>query len=174
MIKSKKMMVSALLLGIMLNSLGSVALASEINEIDNENITISSEIYDDIIVDTEIDEQLINAPASYEYKTTNSITVTPSNAQTIMNDVNNAKRQNTVSAFVKLSGTMLKLAKQPLPGTIVSTVGKLIKSDMNIKATETFAKKVITSNKNTSAQFKLKRFFDGMRMHDWYYYSIIG
>lgn len=174
MIKSKKIIISSLLLGIMLNSSGTVALASEINEINNENIAISSEICDDIIVDTEIDEQLINAPASYEYKTTNSITVTPSNAQTIMNDVNNAKRQNTVSAYVKLSGTMLKLAQQRLPGIIVSTVGTMIKSDMNIKTTEAFAKKVITSNKNTSAKFKLKRFFDGMTMHDWYYYSIIG
>lgn len=68
----------------------------------------------------------------------------------------------------------MKLAGYKVSGSATNTIGKMIKSDMKIKTTEVFAKKVIESKKSKTAKFKIKRFFDGNRMHDWYYYDIIG
>lgn len=113
----------------------------------------------------------INAPAKYEYKSVTE-TLTPSEASLVRNDVNYVKKQNTVSSYVKLSGTAMKAAGLKISGTITNTVGKMIKSDMNIRATESVAKSVIDSKKSAKVSFKCKRFFDGMKMHPWYYYSI--
>lgn len=115
---------------------------------------------------------LITGPAKVEYKTV-TVTVTPQQAKAILNDVNVAKKQNTVAKYVKASGTALKLAGYKAPAALTSTVGRMLKSRMNIKNTENFAKKVINSNKKTTGKFKLERYFDGgSRMSPWLYVNI--
>lgn len=115
---------------------------------------------------------LITGPSKFEYKTVTA-TVTPQEALAIRNDVNAAKKQNKVANFVKLSGTALKAAGLKGHGTVVSTVGSMMKSRMNVKNTEKFAKKIIDSKKSATGKFKLERFFDGgNKMSPWYYVNI--
>lgn len=129
--------------------------------------------------DTEsISTRSVNMPAFYEYKSSIQY-FTKKDYYNLYNLAAQARSNNNFSDYLGIASFVAGLIPQFATPSMVLGGMSYIKSDINANnicdvAFSQYRYLDITGVGSRKCEFKFKRFFDGNRMHDWYFYDVIN